>query len=122
MTEDAIPYVYARIRACLRGPMNDPRTIAVLLAPVGGGEPHLAAAPLPDDEQGAAVRQARDEIYAQAMEFAVGRKANSAELLVWWRGRAAQEADFVYLAAPKAGCAPDLRAEAEVILAAAIAT
>ena len=122
MTEPKYPFLYAPIRACLRGPRNDPRTVAVLLVPVADGRPLVVKAELPDDSDGAAVAEARDFIFEEANFAADLRTTDPEALLRWWLARAGQQADFVYLSKPMAGCAADLGAEAQAILDAYIAT
>ena len=117
MSGDRQPFLYAPIRACLRGPRNDPRTVAVLVVPTPKGAPVVARMPLPADGRGDAVARAREQIIREAHDRAAAREADPEELVRWWMARASQRADFVWLERPMAGSAVSLEAEAEGILA-----
>ena len=111
-----LPYLYAPGRACLRGPASDPRTVGVLVVPVGGGMPAMARAELPSDAAGQAVSRGRDDILAEARAVVAESGGNADALVSWWERRAAYDADGVYLARPMAGAAADPVAEGVVIL------
>lgn len=111
-----LPYLYAPVRACLRGPGSDARTVGVLLVPLRGGEPSMELAALPDDPMGHAVARARDDILAEARAVFTESGGSADALATWWESRAAYDADGVYLARPMGGAADDLGVEAAALL------
>ncbi len=112
------PFHYAPIRACVRGPLSDSRTIAVLCVPLDG-DPVLARVVLPDVPDRLALTQACTQLYADAVDAAAAarRTETPRALIDWWVSRAACTADSVYLAMPMSGSGGDPQAEAEAILA-----
>ncbi|MBM4367553.1 MAG: hypothetical protein FJ102_15175 [Deltaproteobacteria bacterium] len=109
------PYLYAPLRACLRGPTNDARTVAVLAFPLDGEGLFMERAPLPSDADGRLVSEAREDILAELVEV-WSRAHDVADVSRWWQARALCDADFVYLAAPMAGAAADVNGEVARIL------
>ncbi|GDX82738.1 hypothetical protein LBMAG42_45490 [Deltaproteobacteria bacterium] len=114
------PFHYAPIRACLRGPGSDSRTIAVLCVPLHG-DPVLARMDLPPVPDAALIREGCDALFAEAVRAAAGRAERPRALIDWWVGRAACTADGVYLDMPMSGAGGDPQAEADAILARRIA-
>ncbi len=109
------PYLYAPLRACLRGPTNDARTVAVLALPLDGEGPILERAALPADDDGRLVSEAREDIFAELVEV-WSRAHDVGDVSRWWQARALCDADFVYLAAPMAAAAVDVKAEVAKLL------
>ncbi len=114
------PFHYAPIRACLRGPGSDSRTIAVLCVPLHG-EPALARIALPPVPDSEFFRQGCDALFAEAIRAAAARGERPRALIDWWVSRAACTADGVYLDMPMSGAGGEPQAEAELILARRVA-